>query len=97
MDDRETAVILIATRHHLHAAMVLAALRAGKHVLVEKPLALHEDELAAIEAFYAQTMDKPLPLLMTGFNRRFSPAMLRAKQCLKETRSQPDVLPSTIV
>ena len=39
--------VLIATRHHLHAAMVEAALRAGKHVFVEKPLALTQEELAA--------------------------------------------------
>ncbi|HEY1513181.1 MAG TPA: Gfo/Idh/MocA family oxidoreductase, partial [Gaiellaceae bacterium] len=49
------------------------ALRAGKHVFVEKPLALTAEELDQIEAFYAETADAPV--LMTGFNRRFSPAV----------------------
>ena len=88
IDDRDTSLILIATRHHLHGSMVLEALRAGKNVLVEKPLALREAELDAIESFYAQRAEQPAPLLMTGFNRRFSPAMKQAKQWLA-ARSTP--------
>jgi predicted dehydrogenase len=71
--DDDVQLVLISTRHDLHASYALAALRAGKHVFVEKPLALYEDELAAIEAFYREAGDRA-PLLMTGFNRRFSPA-----------------------
>jgi predicted dehydrogenase/threonine dehydrogenase-like Zn-dependent dehydrogenase len=78
--DPEIDLVLIATRHDLHAAQTLAALQAGKHVFVEKPLALTEDELAEIEAFYADRADAPL--LMTGFNRRFSPAIARARELL---------------
>jgi predicted dehydrogenase/threonine dehydrogenase-like Zn-dependent dehydrogenase len=78
--DPEIDLVLIATRHDLHAAQTLEALRAGKHVFVEKPLALTEDELAEIEAFYAARADGPL--LMTGFNRRFSPAIARARELL---------------
>ena len=77
--DPEIDLVLIATRHDLHAAQTLEALRAGKHVFVEKPLALTEDELAAIEGFYDRTDG---PLLMTGFNRRFSPAIARARELL---------------
>ena len=78
--DPEIDLVLIATRHDLHAAQTLEALEAGKHVFVEKPLALDEDELARIEAFYADRDDAPL--LMTGFNRRFSPAIARARELL---------------
>jgi len=78
--DPEIDLVLIATRHDLHAAQTLEALHAGKHVFVEKPLALTEDELAGIEAFYADRPDGPL--LMTGFNRRFSPAITRARELL---------------
>lgn len=78
--DPEVDLVLIATRHDLHARLALASLEAGKHVFVEKPLALNEQELAAIEAFYAER-DGP-PLLMTGFNRRFSPAAVRARELL---------------
>ena len=51
-DDAVNAVI-VGTRHDLHAEIVLAALRAGKHVFVEKPLCLTEEELDEIAALYA--------------------------------------------
>jgi predicted dehydrogenase/threonine dehydrogenase-like Zn-dependent dehydrogenase len=80
LNDPAKDLVLIATRHHLHASMVMQALRAGKHVFVEKPLALRDDELAEIEAYYRDTPNAPL--LMTGFNRRFSPAMRAAHKAL---------------
>lgn len=70
--------VVIATRHHLHAAQVLASLRAGKHTFCEKPLCLHEDELAEI----AQVHSHQNPLLMVGFNRRFAPLAVRMKEFL---------------
>ena len=73
-------LVLISTRHDSHAALTLRALEAGKNVFVEKPLALDEEELAAIESFYADRADGPL--LMTGFNRRFSPAIARLRELL---------------
>jgi predicted dehydrogenase len=77
--------VLIATRHDLHAEMVLASLKAGKHVFVEKPLSMTEDGLDAIEAFYAANPDGPL--LMTGFNRRFAPAIAAAQAAIKDRAS----------
>ena len=79
--DPEVDVVVIGTRHNLHADLTLRALRAGKHVLVEKPLALTEAGLARIEAFYAENPDGPI--LLTGFNRRFSPAIAQAQRALK--------------
>jgi predicted dehydrogenase len=73
--DSDVDAVLIATRHHLHADLTLRALRAGKHVLVEKPLAMNEQELAQIESFFAES--EQAPVLLTGFNRRFSPHMRR--------------------
>lgn len=85
--DQAVHMVLVATRHDQHAQIALAALRAGKHVFVEKPLAIHEKELEAIEAFYADgTHDKPL--LMTGFNRRFAPAIRKAREYVRD-RSGP--------
>jgi len=81
LDDPQVDLVLIATRHDLHAEMTLAALKAGKHVFVEKPLAMTEEGLDAIEAFYAANPDGPL--LMTGFNRRFAPATVAAQDVLK--------------
>ncbi len=53
LGDEAIDLVLISTRHDSHAALTLRALEAGKNVFVEKPLALNEEELAAIEAFYA--------------------------------------------
>jgi predicted dehydrogenase/threonine dehydrogenase-like Zn-dependent dehydrogenase len=75
--DDDVDLVLITTRHDLHAPLTYQALEAGKNVLVEKPLALSEEELARIERFYES---RALPLLMTGFNRRFSPAAVRARE-----------------
>lgn len=81
LGDPEIDLVLISTRHDLHAEQALRALRAGKHVFVEKPLALNDDQLREIEAFYS---DREAPLLMTGFNRRFSPAAVRARELLAQ-------------
>jgi predicted dehydrogenase/threonine dehydrogenase-like Zn-dependent dehydrogenase len=72
LDDPSIDAVLVATRHDLHASMALAALRAGKHVFVEKPLCLTRAELSEIETAFAG--EGEMPLLLTGFNRRFSPA-----------------------
>jgi predicted dehydrogenase/threonine dehydrogenase-like Zn-dependent dehydrogenase len=79
--DPAVDLVMIATRHHLHADLVLRALASGKHVFVEKPLALTEDELLRIEAFYAGGAQGK-PVLMTGFNRRFSPGIGAVKAAL---------------
>lgn len=85
--DPDTHTVMILTRHHLHAPQTLAALEAGKHVFVEKPLCLTEDELDVIGAAAAQ---RPGQLLMVGFNRRFSPHAARLKAFLQT--GEPTVL-----
>lgn len=82
--DDDINLVLIATRHNLHAPMVLQALEAGKSVFVEKPLALTEAELLAIENFYKGVPADKAPLVMTGFNRRFSPALRAIREGLAE-------------
>jgi predicted dehydrogenase len=71
--DEAVDAVLIATRHHAHAAMVCEALRAGKAVFVEKPLAVDPDQLQAILAAVA---DSGNDRLMVGFNRRFAPLLV---------------------
>lgn len=68
--DPSVTAVVIATRHHLHAAQVIAALRAGKHVHCEKPLCLNREELDAV---VAAAEAHPEQILTVGFNRRFSP------------------------
>jgi predicted dehydrogenase/threonine dehydrogenase-like Zn-dependent dehydrogenase len=86
--DPEVDAVIIATRHHLHGAMALAALQAGKHVLVEKPLALTAAELDALDAFIRAAGDPAVPVLLTGYNRRFSPCARRMAELLRR-RSGP--------
>jgi predicted dehydrogenase len=70
--------VVIATRHDSHAPYAVTALRAGKHVFVEKPLALTEEELLEVERAAAESEGT----LIVGFNRRFAPQILRLKQVL---------------
>ncbi len=78
--------VFVATRHDLHAGLVLQALRAGKHVFVEKPLALSLAEIDEIE----QALGGPAAgrILLVGFNRRFAPAT-DAVLAHFQNRSQP--------
>ena len=71
--------VVIATRHDSHARYVVAALTAGKHVFVEKPLCLTLAQLDEIEATLAAHPDLRL---MVGFNRRFAPHVVRIKSLL---------------
>lgn len=77
--DEEVQGVIITTRHHLHAAQVVAALGAGKHVLVEKPLCLSPDDLAAIEEAVGAAAGRTLTV---GFNRRFSPHVAKIRELL---------------
>jgi len=70
-DDTINAV-LIGTRHDSHAPLVVQALNAGKHVFVEKPLCLREDEIPAVLDAYSRAAAQGLRL-MVGLNRRYSP------------------------
>lgn len=77
--------VVIATRHDSHAALVCRALEAGKHVFVEKPLALKLEQLDEIAGAWRSR--KGAQLLMVGFNRRFSPHAVRIRELLQSIRS----------
>ncbi len=79
--DAETQALVVATRHDQHGPLVLAALEAGKHVFVEKPLCLTLDQLRAIAGRSAELAAAGrMPVLQVGFNRRFSQAARLAKR-----------------
>ncbi|MCY1282977.1 Inositol 2-dehydrogenase/D-chiro-inositol 3-dehydrogenase [compost metagenome] len=67
----DTDAIVVTTRHDTHGAAVRDALNAGKHVYVEKPLALSVAELGDIHQAYGRCGKAQV---MVGFNRRFAPA-----------------------
>jgi predicted dehydrogenase/threonine dehydrogenase-like Zn-dependent dehydrogenase len=91
LQDPAVDAVLIATGPNLHAEITLAALAAGKHVLVEKPMVLHRAELEEIRSFYDAGAGTALPLLLTGFNRRFSPFLRRIHE-LTRARSNPMII-----
>ena len=76
LNDENVDVVLIATRHNLHAPMTVEALKAGKDVFVEKPLAVNEDELIKLISAVKENHGQ----VMVGFNRRFSPFTTYAKK-----------------
>ena len=80
LSDNDIDAVIITTRHNQHANLALQALKSGKHVLVEKPLALTSVEIEEISQFYKENPDGPV--LLTGFNRRFSPHITKIKKIL---------------
>lgn len=89
LDDSSVQLIVIATRHMEHAKQVLAGIQAGKHVFVEKPMAVNWQQLDEIAQTYDALPQKPV--VMVGFNRRFSPA-LQMLQKILEKRTSPMII-----
>jgi predicted dehydrogenase/threonine dehydrogenase-like Zn-dependent dehydrogenase len=82
--DPEVDAVVITTRHDSHASMVCMALRAGKHVFVEKPLALTAAQVAEVEAAHAEARAAGRnPVVMVGFNRRFASQVQRIHALLR--------------
>jgi predicted dehydrogenase len=82
LDDAEVQAVLVATRHDLHAQIACEALGAGKHVFVEKPLALTPEDVRAVLAAHAASGR----VLVVGFNRRYSPLVGAVKAFLAGER-----------
>ena len=79
----EFDTIAIATRHDSHADYVRQGILARKSIFVEKPLALSDDQIDAIENEYLAAIGNGyIPRLMVGFNRRFAPHVMKMKSLL---------------
>jgi predicted dehydrogenase len=87
LQDPDIQVVVIASRNQAHAQQAVAALRAGKDVFVEKPMALTEDECCSIVRAQQETGRQ----LTVGFNRRFAPYYVELKKRLQR-RSGPAVI-----
>jgi predicted dehydrogenase len=90
LQDPGVDAVLIATRHHLHVKMVEDALRAGKHVFVEKPLAITEEGLENLNGVVHE-LERSVsgcPVVFVGFNRRYSPYAARLREAIAQ-RSTP--------
>ncbi len=87
LDNPDINTVAIVTRHNSHASFVASALDAGKHIFVEKPLAVNRKDLELVQDAYERKSEK-VPILMVGFNRRFSPQIQKMKSLL-EPISEP--------
>lgn len=78
LNDPAVNLVIIVSRNHHHATQILKALKAGKHVFVEKPMALTEEECRELSL----AVQESGRLLTVGFNRRFAPLYRRQKELL---------------
>jgi predicted dehydrogenase len=83
LNDPQVNLVVIATRHDTHAALARRALETGRHVFLEKPLALNDEELDELLAAARHSEGE----LLVGFNRRFSPLALKAQEFFEGRRA----------
>ena len=88
LTDPEVNLVVIATRHDSHAELARRALAAGRHVFVEKPLALNDEELDAVLEAASHSEGR----LAVGFNRRFSPLARAAQEFFAGRRAPLSIL-----
>jgi predicted dehydrogenase/threonine dehydrogenase-like Zn-dependent dehydrogenase len=88
LTDSEVDLMMITTRHNTHGSMVVEALNAGKHVFVEKPLALNKEEVDAI----IEAHQKVGKTVNVGFNRRFAPLAQKMKKLLGNSNTPMNII-----
>jgi polar amino acid transport system substrate-binding protein len=88
INDIDTNLVMIATRHASHAELAVQALERGKHVFVEKPLALNDADLDGVLGAATRSQGQ----LFVGFNRRFSPLAIRAKEIFAQRKTPLSML-----
>jgi predicted dehydrogenase/threonine dehydrogenase-like Zn-dependent dehydrogenase len=93
--DSAVNTVVVATRHDTHARFVCEALSQGRHVFVEKPLAITNADVDAIESAWRALPAQGRPLVMVGFNRRFAPHIVRMKSLL-DTVKGPKTFIATV-
>lgn len=88
LNDSEVDLLLITTRHNMHASMVVESIKAGKSVFVEKPLAIKESELEEIiEAYIEKNVN-----VSVGYNRRFAPLAKKMKSLLGSNETPINII-----
>jgi predicted dehydrogenase len=93
-NDPDINTVFITTRHNSHTKYVIEGLKAGKHIFVEKPLCLNEEELDEIKKCYELSATS-YQLLMVGYNRRFAPHIAKIMELLN-TVSEPKSMVMTV-
>lgn len=90
LQDTEVDLVMITTRHNLHAQMLIESLKNGKNAFVEKPLAINRESLEQVIETY-KNLKEPLSVSV-GFNRRFSPIAQKAKKLLGDSTSSINMI-----
>jgi predicted dehydrogenase len=88
LNDIDVDLVMVTTRHNSHASIVVQALDNGKHVFVEKPLALNLAELDQI----IESTEKSKKTVTVGFNRRFAPLAVKMKTLLGNSGSPMNIV-----
>lgn len=88
LNDNDIDLVMVTTRHNSHASLVVQALDHGKHVFVEKPLALNLVELDQI----IEAIEKSKKTVTVGFNRRFAPLAIKMKKLLGNSGSPMNII-----
>ena len=88
LKDEDIDLVLVTTQHHMHAKMTMEAIKAGKSVFVEKPLALNQKELDEIIAAYKNKNVN----VSVGFNRRFAPLAKKMKKVLGSEKTPINII-----
>jgi len=81
--DADIDMVMLCTRHNLHAKIAMEAAKAGKAIFVEKPMAVNQEELDEL----VRVLNETKVPLMVGFNRRFSPAAVRVKNLIRDRQN----------
>lgn len=88
LNDKDVDLVMVTTRHNSHASLVVQALDHGKHVFVEKPLALNLTELDQI----IEAAERSRRTVTVGFNRRFAPLAVKMKMLLGNSGSPMNIV-----
>ena len=88
LSDKDVDLVMITTRHNSHASLVVQALNQNKHVFVEKPLALNQEELDEVVKAYTESGKT----VTVGFNRRFAPLTTQMKKALGSGNTPMNVI-----
>ena len=94
LKDLDVNTVFVTTRHNTHYPITIECLRKRKNVYVEKPLCINIDELKKLKTYY-NSIKYDKPILATGFNRRFSPHVLKIKEILSQN-NKPVILDYSI-
>ena len=88
LKDTDVDLVLVTTRHNMHASMILECIEVGKSVFVEKPLAIKKEELESIIESYIDNNVN----ISVGFNRRFAPLAQKMKALLGSDKTPMNIV-----